>query len=89
MAWVAFDRAVRMHEEFGREGPVERWRALRDEINAEVLDARAGASAKQAFAQSYGSDELDASVLLMPIVGFLPADRPAVRLDASRRSGAS
>ena len=40
MAWVAFDRAVRLHEEFGRDGPVERWRALRDEIHAEVLDAR-------------------------------------------------
>ena len=40
MAWVAFDRAVRFHEEFGREGPVERWRALRDEIHAEVLRAR-------------------------------------------------
>ncbi len=73
MAWVAFDRAVRANEEFGREGPIERWRELRDEIKAEVL-TRAWSERKQAFAQSYGSDELDASVLLMALVGFLPAD---------------
>ncbi len=72
MAWVAFDRAVRFHEEFGWQGPVERWRALRDEIRAEVL-ANAWNDEKQAFTQSFGSDELDASVLLMPLVGFLPA----------------
>jgi GH15 family glucan-1,4-alpha-glucosidase len=73
MAWVAFDRAVRTNEEFGREGPVERWRLLRDEIKAEVLD-RAWSPGKRAFTQFYGSAELDASVLLMPLVGFLPAD---------------
>lgn len=72
MAWVAFDRAVRSHEEFGREGPVERWRLLRDEIHAEVL-ARAWNEEKHAYSQSYGSDELDASVLLMALAGFLPA----------------
>src|SRR5207253_5872995 len=66
MAWVAFDRAVRFHEEFGREGPVERWRVLRDEIHAEVL-ARAWNGDKKAFTQSYEADELDASVLLMPL----------------------
>jgi GH15 family glucan-1,4-alpha-glucosidase len=75
MAWVAFDRAVRAHEEWGREGPVARWRATRDEIHAEVID-RAWSDRHQAFAQSYGSDELDASVLLMPSVGFLPATDP-------------
>jgi GH15 family glucan-1,4-alpha-glucosidase len=72
MAWVAFDRAVRLFEEFGRPGPVARWRALRDEIRAEVL-TRAWSDSKRAFAQSFDSDELDASVLLMPTVGFLPA----------------
>jgi GH15 family glucan-1,4-alpha-glucosidase len=72
MAWVAFDRAVRFHEEYGQDGPVERWRSIRDEIHAEVLE-RAWSAEKQAFAQSYESDELDASVLLMPLVGFLPA----------------
>jgi GH15 family glucan-1,4-alpha-glucosidase len=72
MAWVAFDRAVKMVEEFGRKGPVARWRTLRDEIREAVL-ADAWSEEKQAFAQSFGSNELDASVLLMPLVGFLPA----------------
>jgi len=86
MAWVAFDRAVRMHEEFGRRGPIERWRALRDEIHAEVL-ARAWNDEQQAFTQSFGSDELDASVLLMPLVGFLPAtdERLISTVEAIRR----
>ena len=86
MAWVAFDRAVRMHEEFGRRGPIERWRALRDEIHAEVL-ARAWNDEQQAFTQSFGSDELDASVLLMPLVGFLPAtdERLVSTVEAIRR----
>jgi GH15 family glucan-1,4-alpha-glucosidase len=73
MAWVAFDRAVRMHEEFGREGPVARWRELRDQIKTQVVTC-GWSERKQAYTQSYGSDELDASILLMPIVGFLPAD---------------
>jgi GH15 family glucan-1,4-alpha-glucosidase len=75
MAWVAFDRGVRMCEEFGLEGPVDRWRAIRDEIHAEVLD-RAWSPRLQAFTQSYGVDELDASVLQMPIVGFIDANDP-------------
>jgi GH15 family glucan-1,4-alpha-glucosidase len=75
MSWVAFDRAVRFHDEFGRDGPVERWRRLRDEIHAQVLN-EAWCESKQAFAQSYGSERLDASALLMPAVGFLPADDP-------------
>ncbi len=72
MAWVAFDRAVRAVEEFGRGGPVDRWRRIRAEIHAEVCreayDAERGT-----FTQYYGSKELDASVLLIPAVGFLPA----------------
>jgi GH15 family glucan-1,4-alpha-glucosidase len=86
MAWVAFDRAVRMCEEFGRRGPIERWRALRDEIRAEVL-ARAWSDEQQAFTQSFGSDELDASVLQMPLVGFLPAtdERLVATVKAIRR----
>ncbi|MFN8661276.1 MAG: glycoside hydrolase family 15 protein [Thermomicrobiales bacterium] len=75
MAWVAFDRGVRMCEEFGLEGPVARWRAIRDEIHAEVLE-RAWSPRLEAFTQSYGVDELDASVLQMPIVGFLDARDP-------------
>src|SRR5438552_5668096 len=86
MAWVAFDRAVRFHDEFGREGPIERWRAVRDQIRAEVL-RHGWSEQKQAFAQSFGSDELDASVLLMPLVGFLPAtdERFVLTVAAIRR----
>jgi GH15 family glucan-1,4-alpha-glucosidase len=73
MAWVAFDRAVRIHDEFGRDGPVDRWIALRDEIRAEVLEL-GWSEAKRSFTQSYGSEELDASALVIPLVGFLPAD---------------
>jgi GH15 family glucan-1,4-alpha-glucosidase len=73
MAWVAFDRAVRAMDEWGREGPADRWRAIRDEIHADVL-AHAWSDERRAFTQYYGSSELDASVLLMPSVGFLPAD---------------
>jgi len=73
MAWVAFDRAVRMIEEDGLDGPVDRWRALREEIHDEVC--REGLSETLgAFTQSYGLDRLDASLLMIPLVGFLPAD---------------
>jgi GH15 family glucan-1,4-alpha-glucosidase len=86
MAWVAFDRAIRFHEEFDRTGPVDRWRALRSEIHAEVLE-RAWSEEKQSFTQAYGSDELDASLLMLPMVGFLPADdeRIASTVSAIRR----
>ncbi len=86
MSWVAFDRAVKMVEQFGAPGPVERWRELRDRIRAEVC--RNGYSQKRgAFVQSYGSDELDASLLLIPITGFLPASDPRVvsTIEAIRR----
>ncbi len=73
MAWVAFDRAIRFCEEFDRDGPVERWRALREEIHAEILE-RGWNEEKRSFTQSYDSDELDASLLLIPMVGFLPPD---------------
>lgn len=86
MAWLAFERGVRFHEEFGRPAPVERWRALRDEIREEIL-TRGWNAERQAFTQSYGSPELDASALLMPLVGFLPADDPRVvsTVEAIRR----
>ncbi|WNG32654.1 glycoside hydrolase family 15 protein [Archangium violaceum] len=77
MAWVAFDRAVRAVERFGREGPVERWRAIRDTIHAEIC-TRAWNSQRGAFTQSYDSSSLDASLLLMPLVGFLPHTDPRV-----------
>ena len=72
MAWVAFDRAVAAVERSGLDGPVERWRALRDDIHEEVC--RNGFNPKiGAFTQFYGSEHLDASLLLIPLVGFLPA----------------
>jgi GH15 family glucan-1,4-alpha-glucosidase len=87
MAWVAFDRSVRSVEEQNHPGPVDRWRALRDEIHADVLengfDKELGS-----FVQSYGSKDLDASLLLVPLVGFLPASDPRVRgtIEAIERS---
>jgi GH15 family glucan-1,4-alpha-glucosidase len=75
MAWVAFDRAVKSVEQFRMDGPVDRWRAARSAIHNEVcrygFDAKIGA-----FVQSYGSTQIDASALLIPLVGFLdPTDR--------------
>jgi GH15 family glucan-1,4-alpha-glucosidase len=72
MAWVAFDRAVKTVERFGREGPVDRWRAVREEIKAEVLREAYNVEL-DSFVQYYGADRLDASLLLIPLVGFLPA----------------
>jgi GH15 family glucan-1,4-alpha-glucosidase len=72
MAWVALDRAVKAVERFGLEGPVERWRRLRAEIHAEVCDKGYDTS-RRTFTQYYGGRELDASLLRIPLVGFLPA----------------
>jgi GH15 family glucan-1,4-alpha-glucosidase len=78
MAWVAFDRAVKDVEQFGLPGPVERWRAVRDRIRNSVL-ARGYDVERGSFVQAYGSQELDASVLLLPLVGFLPPEDPRIR----------
>jgi GH15 family glucan-1,4-alpha-glucosidase len=86
MAWVAFDRAVRTIEEYGLEGDLDRWRALRDEIHEEVC--REGFDERlESFTQYYGSGTLDASLLLIPLVGFLPCRDPRVRgtIEAVRR----
>jgi GH15 family glucan-1,4-alpha-glucosidase len=72
MAWVAFDRAVRLTE-LGQPGPTQRWREVRDRIHAEVCEQGYDAG-RGTFTQYYGSTELDAAVLLIPEVGFLPAD---------------
>src|SRR6185503_18321777 len=77
MAWVAYDRGVKAVENFGLAGPVNEWRATRDTIGAEIL--RHGWNEKrQSFVQSYDGDALDASLLLLPLVGFLPPDDPRV-----------
>ncbi|MGO4683997.1 glycoside hydrolase family 15 protein [Hyphomicrobium sp. 2TAF46] len=77
MAWVAFDRAVKWVEQLGVESPVERWRKVRDAIHDDVcrygFDNELGS-----FVQAYGSKVLDASLLLLPIVGFLPPSDPRI-----------
>ncbi|WP_417310680.1 glycoside hydrolase family 15 protein [Devosia sp.] len=75
MCWVAVDRCIRSVEEFGLEGPVDEWRKLRDEIHADVCD-KAFDKDQNSFTQSYGDPALDASLLLIPSLGFLPADDP-------------
>jgi GH15 family glucan-1,4-alpha-glucosidase len=72
MAWVAADRAVKAVEGFGLDGPVDRWRRLRQDISDEVC-AKGWNSRRRTFTQFYGSSELDASLLMIPLVGFLPA----------------
>ncbi|AJP56938.1 glucoamylase [Pandoraea vervacti] len=77
MAWVAFDRAIKSAERFGLPGPVDHWRRLCKEIHADVC-ANGFDKARNAFMQAYGSSEMDASVLMIPLVGFLPPDDPRV-----------
>jgi GH15 family glucan-1,4-alpha-glucosidase len=77
MAWAAFDRALKLAEVADLDGPTRRWRAVRDQIHAEVC--RNGFDpVRKAFVQSYGSPELDASLLRLPAVGFLPATDPRI-----------
>jgi GH15 family glucan-1,4-alpha-glucosidase len=76
MAWVGMDRAIKAAEA-GADGPVDRWRRCRDEIHADVLAN--GVDDRGVFVQSYGSRSLDASVLMVPLVGFLPPSDPRVK----------
>ena len=78
MAWVAADRMVKMTAAAGREAPTDRWRVLRDTIHEDVC-RRGFDPARNAFVQSYGATELDASLLMIPLVGFLPVEDPRVR----------
>ncbi len=78
MAWVAFDRAVRSATEFGLDGPVEHWREVRDAIHAQVCE-RGFDPQQNSFVQSYGSSALDASLLLIALVGFLPPEDARIR----------
>lgn len=86
LVWVAADRAVQMIGQFYTDGPLERWRRWRDEIHAEVC-AKGFNSKLNAFVQYYGATELDASLLVLPLVKFLPADDPRIigTVDAIRR----
>jgi GH15 family glucan-1,4-alpha-glucosidase len=78
MAWVAFDRAIKTAEQFGLEGPLDRWREIAAAIHADVC-ARGYDRGLGSFVQSYGSKQLDAGLLLMPLVGFLPPEDARVR----------
>jgi GH15 family glucan-1,4-alpha-glucosidase len=86
MAWVAIDRAVKAVERFGLKGPLDEWRRLRDDIHEEVCTSGYDAQ-RDCFVQHFGSTDLDASLLLMPLVGFLPPDDSRVRatIDAIQR----
>ena len=77
MAWVAVDRAVKAIERFHMRGPLEQWRALRETIHRDVCE-KGFSSTRNTFVQYYGSAELDASLLMIPLVGFLPAGDPRV-----------
>jgi GH15 family glucan-1,4-alpha-glucosidase len=78
MAWVALDRSIKSVEAFGLAGPVERWRRIRAAIHGQVC--REGFDPHlNAFVQYYGSHDPDASLLLLPLVGFLPAGDPRIR----------
>ncbi len=77
MVWVAFDRMVRDAEEHGLDGPVERWKEVRDQVREEVL-TKGFHRGKNSFTQHFDTDELDASLLLIPLAGFLPHDDPRV-----------
>jgi GH15 family glucan-1,4-alpha-glucosidase len=78
MAWVAIDRAIRSIEQFGVDGPIDRWRKVRQQIHDQVTQEGYNAT-KGSFTQYYGSDNLDASLLMIPLVGFLPVTDPRVR----------
>ncbi|SEA55463.1 glycoside hydrolase family 15 protein [Paraburkholderia sartisoli] len=77
MAWVAFDRAIKSAEAFGLPAPLDHWHAVRAQIHADVCEKGYNASLN-AFTQVYGGDELDASVLLLPLLGFLPPSDPRI-----------
>jgi len=75
MVWVAFDRAIKAVEQHGLRGPVDTWRTLRDEVRAEVME-RGYNVQRGCFTQHYDTDEVDASLLVLPAVGFIAADDP-------------
>jgi GH15 family glucan-1,4-alpha-glucosidase len=78
MAWVAFDRAVMLAEQHRYDAPVKRWKKIRDTLHEQIC-RRAFSKKKKCFVQAYGSDQLDASLLLMPVVGFLPGSDARVK----------
>src|SRR4029079_4581632 len=87
MCWVALDRAITLADLIGAADRVDDWSQSREEISNAIL-AKGWSDTAKAFTQSFGSDELDASNLMMPLVGFLPADDPRMlaTIDATERS---
>jgi GH15 family glucan-1,4-alpha-glucosidase len=77
MAWVAYDRAIKSAEQFGLEGPLDHWRNMRSTVHADVCEKSWNPS-MNSFVQTYGGDDLDASLLLIPLLGFLPPEDPRV-----------
>lgn len=75
LSWVAFDRCIKDSERFGFDAPLDKWRRLRDEIRADVLENGVDPDNGH-FTQRYGAPDVDASLLMIPLVGFLPADDP-------------
>jgi GH15 family glucan-1,4-alpha-glucosidase len=86
MAWVAFDRAVLLAQQLGYRAPVDRWQEIRDTIRREILEHGFNAT-KNSFVQVYGGEQLDAALLQIPLVGFLPGSDPRVKgtVEAIRR----
>jgi GH15 family glucan-1,4-alpha-glucosidase len=78
MTWVAFDRAIKSAEQFGFKAPLDQWRSLRDTICRDVCE-KGFDPGQNSFVESYGSQLLDASILMLPAVGFLSASDPRVR----------
>jgi GH15 family glucan-1,4-alpha-glucosidase len=78
MAWVAFDRAILLAHQLNYDAPVEKWKAIREKLHNEICE-RAFNERKNSFVMAYGSDQLDAALLLMPVVGFLPGSDPRVK----------
>jgi GH15 family glucan-1,4-alpha-glucosidase len=78
MAWVAFDRGVLLAVQLKYDAPVEKWKTIRDTLHSEIC-AKGFNEKKNSFVQTYGSEQLDAALLLMPVVGFLPGSDPRVK----------
>ena len=78
MAWVAFDRAVLLAEQLNYDAPIEKWKTIRNAIHDQICE-HAFDDERNSFVQAYGSPELDAALLLMPVVGFLPGSDPRVK----------
>jgi GH15 family glucan-1,4-alpha-glucosidase len=78
MAWVALDRSIKAAEKYGRPAPLEQWREVRRRIHEDVC-ANGFSTERRSFVQAYGSRQLDASLLLIPLVGFLPSEDSRVR----------